>query len=179
MQCSVHQPSRYICQHGQRLLPDWSAPVRSVLVVLQHAGCELLERTATSETQKVQLRQQFLAVGAAIAQRLHQLGYCADLFDPRTGYPLQSQPGSLGLDDVAVARACLGYPVIHSHGCSILLHPTWNSAVYPSVLLSSAEPELLNRVTRDVLGGWLESGVDDFSRSAYHQSRRGEGSLIQ
>jgi hypothetical protein len=163
MYVSVHPPSPYIVRHRRHLLPNWDCPVLSVLVVLQPCGCELLERSAIAEAQKHQLRQNFLQMGIHLVQQLQALGYAATVFDPRTGLPIlqasdrqtpdpadpdrQVTPsGHFALDDVAVARSCLGYATLASHGCAILLHPEWGNAVYPSTLLSSAPPEIVAQV---------------------------------
>jgi len=145
-QYSVHPPSRFLCSHQNQLLPDWSCPARSMLIVLQPCDCDLLERSPKADVQKRRLRRQFLQVGYAIAAQITQRGYAAAIFDPRTGLPLLSRPGTLRLDDVAIVRAALGYPSIHSHGCSILLHPNWGYAVYPSTLIASIEPALLTQI---------------------------------
>jgi hypothetical protein len=146
MHYSVHTPSQFISTHLDRLLPNWVRPVSSVLIVLQPSSCNLLERSPAVEAQKQLLRQKFLKFGHRVALQLQQIGHLADVFDPRTGFPTLSQPGQLSLDDVAVARACLGYPSTNSCGCSVILHPNWGSFVYPSTVVSSAEPELVKWV---------------------------------
>ncbi len=166
MYVSVHPPNSYILRHWQHLLPHWDCPVLSVLVVLQPCECALLERNAIAEAQKHQLRQNFLEMGMHIVRHLQSMGYAATVFDPRTGLPFDSatttdpelaetaagspetalRAGSWVLDDVAVARSCLGYATVTSHGCSILLHPEWGNSVYPSTLLSSAPPEIVAQV---------------------------------
>lgn len=148
MQYSIHAPSEFVCKYRDQLLPAWSRPVASVLVVLQPCSCELLDRTPDTEAQKHQLRSRFLQFGYKIATRLQQLGHLADVFDPQTGLPLLSQPGQLKLDDVAVVQACLGYEAIHTHGCRVLQHPTWGSSVYPSTVVSSAAPDLVTAVSQ-------------------------------
>lgn len=153
MYCSTHPPSQFICAHTDELLPTWKCPVSSVLIVLQLSACDLRDRTATTEAEKQKLRQQFVAFGLTVVDRLQQLGYQADLFDPQTGLPMVSTPGQIHLDDVAVVRDCLGYPTLGHRGCSVILHPTWGSAIYPSVLLSSAPPALVAWVARDVARG--------------------------
>lgn len=145
-QYSIHPPSQFICTHLDQLLPDWSCPVRSVLIALQPCGCDLLARSPATEKHKRLLRRQFLQVGYQIATQLSHTGYAVAIFDPRTGSPLFSRPGKLRLDDVAVVQASLGYPLIASHGCSLVLHPIWGAAVYPSILVSSAEPALVEQV---------------------------------
>jgi hypothetical protein len=139
MECSVHPPSEFICRHWTCLLPDWSAPVRSILVVLQPVQMELTHRTSETELHKQQLREQFLQFGLQLVETLQALGHSAEVFDPRTGFPLLSQAGLLPLDDVAVVRSSLGYGAMKFGACSTIVHPEWGSAVYPSILMSSAE----------------------------------------
>jgi hypothetical protein len=74
---------------------------------------------------------------------LQHQGYAADRFDPRTGHPYHSRPGSLSLDDVAVVQSVLGYRLIDSGHCRLIQHPVWGCGVFPSVLVSTAPtPEL-------------------------------------
>lgn len=122
-----------------------------------------------------------MEIGREIAAQLKQRGYLADLFDPKTGHPLLSQPGQIRLDDVAVVQACLGYPTTEVEGCSLILHPNWGSAAYPAVLLSTAEPEAVERLTSRVVwtGGWMDNEASRRTLSAYHHSLTGSGSLIQ
>lgn len=151
MLCSVHAPNAYICKYGAQLLPGWSEPVASVLVVLQSCQQPFLERTPATEQKKAWLRDQFLAFGSQVALELQSRGYQADLFDPRTGLPLMSPPGDKHLDDVALVQAVLGYETSDRNGCSLVLHPTLGAAVYPSTLVSSAPPSVLESVVNDVL----------------------------
>ena len=153
MQCSVHTPSQFISSHQATLLPGWSRPVAAVLVVLQPCVCELLSQNPITERQKRQLRTQFLAFGSTVAQRLEQLGHLAEVFDPRSGAPSRSQPGALPLDDVAVVKSCLGYPAVVHAECRTIIHPAWGSAVYPSTVLSSAPPAVVQAVCDRVLRG--------------------------
>jgi len=150
MKYSAHAPSQFISAHQDKLLPGWSRPVASVLIVLQPCQCCLLERNTTTEQEKAFLRRQFLTFAYQIAAQLQPMGHLVEVFDPRTGLPLLSKPGHLPLDDVAVAQSCLGYLIAHSHGCSIILHPVWGSAVYPSILVSSAPLALMTEISKAV-----------------------------
>lgn len=138
MQYSVHPPSEFIRQHSEKLLPEWAAPIRSIVVVLQPADRELTDCCPETDRQKQVLRSQFLAFGLKVAAILRQQGHLADLFDPKTGLPLLSGSGSLRLDDVAVVRSTLGYATKSIGNCFTVIHPHWGSAVYPSILMSSA-----------------------------------------
>jgi Methylmalonic aciduria and homocystinuria type D protein len=143
---SIHSPSPFICRHRDRLLPDWTGQISSVMIVLQQAQCDFLNQNWFTEVQKQDLRDRFLYWGQAIVNQLHEQGYLADVFDPKTGYPASSKPGTTRLDDVAVVRACLGYDSIHAHNCRLILHPEWGSAVYPAILVSSAPPTSLQKL---------------------------------
>lgn len=151
---SVHLPSEFVSSNVCQLLPDWLVPVLSVLIIFQHCPVLLVEKTAETEFHKQQLRAQFVKVGRLIVLSLQHLGYRAEIFDPRTGYPILSQPGSLRLDDVAVVQNSLGYPLTQTGGCRIIEHPTWGNAVFPSVLLSSAAPDITQAVVEEVLAAY-------------------------
>lgn len=152
MQYSVHPPSEFICQHCKKLLPQWSSPVRSVLIVLQPASVQLTEQTLETELQKYFLRSRFLDFGLKIADDLRRIGHDADLFDPRTGFPILSQSGVLPLDDVAVVRSSLGYSTLQIGDCFTIVHPDWGSAVYPSILMSSADRACIESIVNGVEG---------------------------
>jgi len=172
MQYSTHLPTPFIRRHSKDLLPDWSCQIGSILIALQRPACELITRNHITETQKDLLREAFLEWGRAIALQLRQIGHLADPFDPKTGQPLLSSPGRLWLDDVAITQACLGYSTTQVEGCCVLLHPFWGSAVYPSVILSSAPPELIKGVASSTIwsGGFGESNSWCRTRSEYHHS---------
>jgi hypothetical protein len=150
MQYFVHAPSSFIYTYSKQLLPSWSNPISSVLIVLQRCQFEMLDRTPATVQGKDQLRQQFLDLGNRIALQLKEMNYLSDVFDPKTGFPTLSPPGQLQLDDVAVVRTILGFETITSGGCAIALHPTWKEAVYPAILVSSAHPAVLKQAVEIV-----------------------------
>ena len=142
MQYSVHAPTPFIRDRADQLLPGWSVPIASVLIVMQRSRVNLLQHTEATEAEKRRLRSRFLLFGCQVAQYLGEMGYVAEAFDPRTGQPFSSRPGSLQLDDVAIARSLLGYPTEQAGACSLICHPLWGEAVYPSTLIASAPPAL-------------------------------------
>jgi hypothetical protein len=148
---SIHPPSDYILRHQSRLLPAWPRAIASVLVILQPSQIALLERSPDTEQEKEKLRSHFLEFGRAIAQTLQQQGYLAEIFDPRTGWPVLSARGTLPLDDVAVVRAALGYSADRRGNCRVILHPTLGTAVYPSTLVSSAPVAVLRAIAQQAL----------------------------
>lgn len=143
LQYSIHPAPKFIRTHLDRLLPSWSLPVLSVVVVLQLCQFAFLERTIETEIYKNEFRQQFLEFGSQIVSQLGTMGHLADMFDPRTGLPVISPPGQVRLSDVKVVGATLGYTIDRSGKCAAIVHPTWGKAVYPSTIVSSAQPDLV------------------------------------
>ncbi|MGM3307836.1 methylmalonic aciduria and homocystinuria type D protein [Anabaena sp. WFMT] len=161
VQISIHNPSQYICANCEQILPDWKQQqFLWVVVVLQQSRYQLEEKTAQIETEKERLREKFMRFGCDVAFNLRDRGYLTDIIDPRTGYPLLSHPGPVPHDDTAVAKALLDYAVIKNQ-CCVLVHPQWGTAVYPSILLSEAPPEMIESVTKAIapLHGWMEVGI--------------------
>jgi Methylmalonic aciduria and homocystinuria type D protein len=168
LQYSIHRPSPFIHHHRVDLLPDWQVSVGSLMVILQTCPVSLDETTPATEHQKRRLRRRSLRLLEALTACLHRAGYAADGFDPRTGQPFCSQPGTLTLDDVAVVQAVLGYPLVARGGCHLIQHPVWGCCVFPSVLVSEASPKALEEIARRFLE---KSTYKRSSRSSRSTSR--------
>lgn len=151
LQYSVHPPTEFIRIHLNQLLPSWSLPVLSVIVVLQLCQFAFLEQTVDTEIYKNQLRQKFIEFGAQVVFQLRARGHLADMFDPCTGCSMTSLPGQLRLNDVKVVRASLGYCINYSGSCAMIVHPKWGRAVYPSILVSSAQPFVVEEIVATVV----------------------------
>jgi Methylmalonic aciduria and homocystinuria type D protein len=153
LQYSIHRPSAYIHRHRIDLLPDWQVSVSSLMVILQTCPVSLYEASPATEYQKRRLRRRSLCMVKKLIAGLQDAGYAADGFDPRTGKPFYSKPGLLTLDDVAVVKAVLGYPLVASGDCHLIQHPAWGCCVFPTVLVSEATPARLAEIAHLVLGG--------------------------
>jgi len=151
VQYSVHAPNAYLCDHQSQLLPGWSQPIRSLLVVQQQCPLPLNESGCATEASKALLRDRFLTLGHTIAQVLTAQGYRVAYFDPKTGLPANASAGGAALDDVAVVQSLLGYEVILNNRCWCLVHPIWGQAVYPATLVSTASPSHLLAVVQAVV----------------------------
>ncbi|MGB3616152.1 MAG: hypothetical protein WBA10_20330 [Elainellaceae cyanobacterium] len=137
---SVHPPTDYILRYWSTLLPAWTEPVGSVLVLLQQAPLPLVGQSACVSFAKAQLRDRALSLGTGVAIALRHQGYPTALFDPKTGCPV-AYPQGKPLNDVAVAQQLLGYSAARDGRCTCLNHPQWGVAVYPTTLLSTALPQ--------------------------------------
>ncbi|MEA5572767.1 methylmalonic aciduria and homocystinuria type D protein [Calothrix sp. UHCC 0171] len=158
VQISIHSPSEYICTNRERILPDWrnSTPMW-VVVVLMRSHYDLLESNVLIEAEKQVLRERFMRFGLDVAFNLRDMGYMADIIDPRTGYPLLSRPGQVPHNDTAVIEALLNYSIIKNK-CRVLVHPQWGTCVYPGILLSEAPPIVTEWILKDIAKyrGWQE-----------------------
>ncbi|MEP0854367.1 MULTISPECIES: methylmalonic aciduria and homocystinuria type D protein [Cyanophyceae] len=161
VQISIHQPSPFMVQNLERVIPDWNLPVLWVVVFLQQARYELVESTSHVEREKERLREKFMRFGLDVAFELRDRGLLTDLIDPRTGYPLLSRIGEIPHDDTATVKALLDFPVIHNN-CRVLEHPIWGMAVYPSILMSSASPKTIKSVLKKVTAqhDWKQPKTD-------------------
>lgn len=163
VQMSVHRRSPFIAQNLERVFPDWVLPVTTcrVVIVLQQSRYPLADSAPHIEREKDRLRERFIGFGSDVLRNLRARGYLSDLIDPRTGYPQLSRPGEIPHDDTAVVKALLGFRVIHN-SCSVLEHPSWGSAVYPSILMSSASPQVIKPVLKRVAAqhGWKKPKTD-------------------
>ena len=143
VEISIHPPHDYLQQNLSELMP--SCPTENIwtIIVLQQANLPLTEDIPGVQAEKDRLRDKFIGLVEAICDRLSD-GHntFTDGFDPRTGTPLHSPPGTLTHSDVAAVRAALGYDLIPGE-CAAISHPDWGTAVYPSVIISTAEREAI------------------------------------
>ncbi|MGB3404380.1 MAG: methylmalonic aciduria and homocystinuria type D protein [Microcoleaceae cyanobacterium] len=137
----LSRPSPFVAQNLADLLPEWSAKTAWTILILQQAQFPLNQCNTTVNREKQRLRDQFLNFSLSVVHALQHQGFCSDIFDPKTGYPVLSRRGSLTHDDVAVAKALLNFPTT-SDDCAALIHPQWQTAVYPGVVMTAASAEV-------------------------------------
>ena len=174
MEYSIHPPSPFIARSWQALLPGWSTPVLSVLVLLQRSPVMLCQHSSAAEAMKQHLRDRSIQLIVPLTEQLRVRNHNAMLFDPRTGLPytansdpsasdsdrsrssldfsgLDNSSSGIPLNDVAVVHALLGY-TCHQYGrCHCIVHPFWGSGVYPTIMLASTTPDVLKTLTSVVL----------------------------
>ena len=136
IQVCIAVPHKFIVDRQQQLLPDWNVAISYLILILQQS-VSLEENSEVVAKEKDRLRAKFISAGCSLILELEDRGYRSDLFDPRTGYPLLTRSG-LALDDNAVVKAILNYPVTSSGQCCLITHPVWGNNVYPSTIATSA-----------------------------------------
>jgi hypothetical protein len=143
VQICLALPHQFILQHQQQLLPDWNVPISHLILLLQQSAISLGECNPNVAAEKNNLRANFISFGCNLIFALQAQGHQGDLFDPATGYPLYTSQGKLTLDDNAVVKALLNYPVARYQNCSLLTHPIWGDHVYPGTIAVSAPQKLI------------------------------------
>ena len=144
-------PSQFILQHQSELLSGWQTPIEQVVLLLQESNISFKGSSREVVAEKDRLRTTFLRFGANLIFALQDRGYKSELFDPRTGYPWLTQPGSMTLDDNAVVTALLNYPAINYKGCSLLNHPRWSERIYPGTIVTTASRSIVEPLSIQLL----------------------------
>ena len=144
-------PSQFIFKYQSELLPGWHTPIELVVLFLQESNISFRGSSREIIVDKDRLRSHFLRFGANLVFALQDIGYQSDLFDPRTGYPWLTQPGSMTLDDNAVVTALLDYPAIAYKNCSLLNHPTWGDRIYPGTIVTTAPYNIVEPLSIQLL----------------------------
>lgn len=142
IQVYITEPSQFIQQNQHRLLPTWTVSITHIILVLQKSQFPLENSSQEIEQEKDYLRSRFLRFGCNVVFELRDAQYPSDLFDPRNGYPLLSRCGEITLSDITIVRDVLGFKVIKQK-CSLLIHPQWGTAIYPSTIVTSAPLEVI------------------------------------
>ena len=151
VQLCLDRPHQFMINNQQQLLPNWDRPVTYIVILLQQSRFSLKELTSDVAQEKDNLRAKFIRFGCDLIFALKDHNYQSDLFDPRTGYPLLTRQGEVTVNDNAVVEAVLGYPLTSYHNCSLLTHPMWENAVYPSTVVTSAPLETLKPIIDGVV----------------------------
>ncbi|WP_157867662.1 methylmalonic aciduria and homocystinuria type D protein [Gloeothece citriformis] len=156
VQISVHPPTDYVKTNFKNFLPDWSSPRVSVIIVLQRSQLPLNNQGTEVEKEKSRLRKRFIYFGCALSRALDEKGFVTDLLDPRSGYALFSNQGTQTHDDSRVVNQLLKIPIIENSLCKPLVHPSWGTAVYPGILMSTAQAETIRPLMEKVAlnKGW-------------------------
>ena len=134
----ITPPSEYVREHQQQLLPGWKDEISYLVSVLQESHLSFKNSAPEVTAEKELLRTRFLRFGSQLIFALRDCQVESDLFDPRTGFSFLAN-SKHPLDDNAVVRTLLNYPLVPYHQCSLIIHPAWGDRVYPSTIATSAD----------------------------------------
>ncbi|MBS0016837.1 MAG: methylmalonic aciduria and homocystinuria type D protein [Arthrospira sp. SH-MAG29] len=141
---SIHPPTAFVAANLRRILPDWNSDDVWIVIFLQRSQLPLTTTNDIIEQEKNRLCDRFLEFAQPVAQQLNSQGWMTDIIYPPTGYPLLSKPGEIHHSDALTVATSLNLP-LQKGPCTMVIHPQWGTAVYPSVLISSAPPDEINK----------------------------------
>ncbi len=156
IQIYLDRPSQFLLDNQRQLLPTWNQPITYGILILQKSRLSLTDKTPEVAQEKNYLREQFLRFGSDVIWQLRDRGCLGDLFDPRSGFPIISSQGSLTLNDNALVNALLGFELTPYQNCSLLIHPQWQTSVYPSTIVSGTSRTILESILLNITTtkGW-------------------------
>ena len=138
-------PSDFIQQHWQQLLPHWSNPPQTLLLVCFHSSENLSLENKAVQREKDRLWQAFHHCTQGLSLVAQTQGICLEAICPKTGLAVQAPSPALVFDLVHLFHDRLGFAWQRTdQGCKVFHHPRWGPACYPGLLIS---PDQGDRVT--------------------------------
>ena len=132
-------PTPFMQAHWHKLLPDWKTAPQVMVIVLLKAKYALEGEGENISQEKERLAARMTILGGEFYRICHQAGILSEVISPKTGLPIYSQEGELNFDLVKTVHASLGFSYARTHkNCKVFQHPTWQTAVYPGLFLSTA-----------------------------------------
>ncbi|KAI8987213.1 methylmalonic aciduria and homocystinuria type D protein [Pilobolus umbonatus] len=152
---SVYKPSVRFLRDFDTILPTLTEKQMSdllVVPVVQRCTHDMVGiSTEVNHERDIKL-EVFVDWGKRVVDRIKSIGMWADIMDPASGYPIFSEAGPTPYPDVQGTHMLSTRYDVHNIGCChILLHPQWNSHVYPSTLFTTAPNDILIKVINEVI----------------------------
>ncbi|KAI8091390.1 methylmalonic aciduria and homocystinuria type D protein [Gilbertella persicaria] len=150
---SVYQPSPRFLRDFDSIFPQLSSKQRSQLLVvpvIQKCQHDMVGITKEVNYERDIRLELFVEWGKKIVDRIKSVGMWADIMDPASGFPVFGEPGPSPYPDVQGTHMLSSRFDVQNVGCChILLHPTWNSRIYPSTLFTTAPADILKKIINE------------------------------
>lgn len=101
------------------------------------------------EDEKDRLLRRFMTFAAEVCSVLIRKGYWADYIDPCSGLPMIHRSSGSVYGEVEALSTLRGFKTQNAGCCKILLHPKWQSCVYPATLFTKAPLPVLQAAIAD------------------------------
>lgn len=105
---------------------------------MQQTVVDLVSFGGDQDVEKDRCLEAFFAFAKPTCDELRSKGYFADYIDPCSGLPMITPDTQKVFDEVQSAQVLLGFPIMNTGCCKILLHPKWGSSVYPATFFTTA-----------------------------------------
>lgn len=102
----------------------------------QQSREELIATGDHVESEKERLLNVFVAFARPFCESVVAAGFWADFMDPCSGLPMLTNNCNKVYSDVDGMECCLGYKSYNAGFCKVLLHPKWQTRVYPATVLA-------------------------------------------
>lgn len=130
-------PSLFIQQNWQQLLPHWSSPPQTLLLVCLRSSENLSLGNDAVQREKDRLWQAFHHCTQELCLVAQTQGICLEAICPKTGLAVQAPSPAWVFDLVYLFHDRLGFPWQRTNqGCKVFHHPRWGQACYPGLLIS-------------------------------------------
>jgi len=144
----VHPP-RALLTDLAPIFPDLKEPHKLLVCpTVQRSSVDLAGIGDTVENEKDRLLQTFVAWADIVTARLRAAGHWVDYIGPTTGMPALGARGSSGYSEVEGFEVLLNYRVQNVGCCKIILHPRWQSRMYPATLFTTAPAAIVKTALR-------------------------------
>lgn len=137
MEVSAHVIASPVAMFMPHVFPEARGHERlRVVVTVQRARCDIMDRTAATEAERVRLFELFRGYAAALAALLPE---CAFLdHGDIDGTAVRTALGGSSFNEVEVAHSATGYRTTTIGGVTIVDHPRWGTSVYLGSIVTSA-----------------------------------------
>ena len=138
------RPPRALVHDLATIFPDIKEPQKLIVVpTVQRARLDLAAIGQEVEDEKNRLLASFTAWSRVVVGRIRQAGHWVDYADPMTAMPALGKSGPGGYSEVEGFQVLLHYHVQNVGCCKVILHPRWQSRIYPATLFTTAPSDLL------------------------------------
>lgn len=109
-----------------------------VVPTCQRSEMDLVQMGEKVEDEKDRLLRRFMAFAKEVCSVLQLEGHWADYIDPCSGLPMINRSSGSVYDEVEALSTLRGFKTQNAGCCKILLHPKWQSCIYPATLFTKA-----------------------------------------
>jgi len=143
IEISIHQCSKSYIKECEYVYPNINLNNLIAIPTMQKTINDLVSIGPTIEQEKDISLENFFLFSKDICNIIISKGYWADYIDPCSGLAMITTNANKPFNEVASAEMLLGYSVVNTGCCKVLLHPSWGSHVYPATMHTTAPPDLI------------------------------------
>ncbi len=137
---------KYINCNLEKLLPDWLEPPQTIIFIFfQCKFCLDGSNLEEEQIEKNRLLSKFSQLGSSFYNACKNQRIISEIICPKDGFPQYSRKGTDIFSIQAIVTRHLPQFKKENNRCG-LIHPDWDKAVYPCLMLSLAEEEQITPI---------------------------------